>query len=857
MRESKYLEQQQELWRSLSQVLRGFREFYGATIAELCEGLQVSRQKLYDFLNNPLDGLPITWSSLMNLWELLSDPGLEIEGKLKREELFLRRQLKKEGPEPLLRSAGFTSASSQGEAMSSQDISPLTGRIINRFTSSWIKNEYIRESLAKDFLRMMTERGNATQEDDSISKKENLFLWPEQQGIYNQHNTLVKVKYKNAVSQIYSTGKHEFTPAELYELSQSILEHHTFNDQIPNHIQVIDCQFRILSSSLYAHNSMIKADFTKAEKLLENFVSENAHTYSNEVTSPDNNSEQEISELQPVIEVAIKCNIAKNNSTPKFVVWRYASTGPHISVMLDAVRNGIGYSFTLNALQTNKIGTLDSGLLRSEVTIMDRKRPGNTYHGWWVDADLIMSILHACIDSLKRWLAALNPHIGMHKYYASFASLAEADELLFLSRAAFYSKDAVLSFRVAKDCIKRIDDMVQQAALEENDSDPLLQSHELLLRRKSDTARLTSFHMAILEGDITKAREFLINVEEIVYTKPHLKNNEDGIVYVNATSCLMLYKLTTGDKAFLSEREWRKSPVLSFEANLEAIRAYSKPKGCLDGDSFLYASQYFGIMGLMELYSACNGEENELDKAIFLFKGAAHFAFRIGHSKRGFHWLAHVVRVLVRLKRVNEAVIFEGSLVKATNLNTILGELGDVEPLMTYHNFSEKLQFFQDHENRALNKGSAWSLAAYLIARAEIALSKNDYSQAAFFCAESIVGSLKSGFARLLLDGLLLSASLPENSFHQCIFILKEHLHSKNLWERNWITVELQKLLSNHAILEHSDLLTKTSLRSFILKVWNTWCINDKSHPFSQLIEKESFLKPLCSTENIPGNNSL
>ena len=56
---AKYRLQQANFWCNLNTELEEYRNSYGATVKELTDGLEISRQRLYDFINKPENGLPI------------------------------------------------------------------------------------------------------------------------------------------------------------------------------------------------------------------------------------------------------------------------------------------------------------------------------------------------------------------------------------------------------------------------------------------------------------------------------------------------------------------------------------------------------------------------------------------------------------------------------------------------------------------------------------------------------------------------------------------------------------------------------------------------------------------------------
>lgn len=104
---SNYESEQQNAWRSLAFEFERLNNDYGASIAEMAQGLQISRQRLYDFLRSPERGMSICRADLIRLWDVLTDSDKMASRKLSTENRHKRKELRKQGPDRLLLSVGF------------------------------------------------------------------------------------------------------------------------------------------------------------------------------------------------------------------------------------------------------------------------------------------------------------------------------------------------------------------------------------------------------------------------------------------------------------------------------------------------------------------------------------------------------------------------------------------------------------------------------------------------------------------------------------------------------------------------------------------------------------------------------
>jgi hypothetical protein len=891
---AKYQAQQNQYWRDLKAELEKYRQNCGATVSELADGLDISRQRLYEFFNDAAVGLPITGANLMGLWDCLTEPDTKIAQKLKPEYRASREQLKRQGFDRLLTLSGFLAPQSPQVdqektlyRMSSMDFAnPQVYRAASRLNSSWIQDDVVRTYLSNRVLDLVLDRGKLDHESHktAMSDRKKIKQWPENPPL-NSRETEVLKKYRQEVDKLCDAGKQEFATAELFELYHSIYEHEILNLHIPNHIEISDCQFRILSVSLNNADEETKRQFAAAEQRLINFLggSEDQGNLEALVAKKIQTSGNGIDAFltsNPVIEVAIGCDFSYNHKRFPGVTWRFSSTAPHIRNMFIAVKNGLGYPFVIRGISTRSTGRIERSLIRSEVMLADPEAEERVYQGWWVDLNTIHSILWATIDAVKRWLAEQNLD-DISRYYESFQELAEIDEKLFFSRASFYSPIPNLNYKIAEDCV----DQINQIRLKSSNQDQqgkYFRQYLGTLNRKSQLAKLTQIHIALLEGDIQEATKFLSLAEEIAFSgidrQDTLTLSEESshsdlvkpddqaqysILILNASSCLMFYYLLVGKPSFLENKEWRGHTVFSWERNMTRLGEYIRFNSCIDSDAYLYASQFLGTIGYLEFYTAQTIEDiPDLEKAINHLLAAAHYACRIGHMKRALHWLAYVSRIYCRLGKLERARYYSVLAQRELVVHSSLNQLGDVEPLMTYFKLADKVyssmtdhfDMKQEEKLEFSGSGQDWSMINIYLSKGEIYLLEGNYQEALDCFIKGLVISVYTGFSRLAADSFYniyrVSVKWDTKTIQDILIqqLIQQSISSK-MWGRNEFTRKLANFIGSLEEVKHQDI--PIQLQEFSKEIWNDWAnvnVRDdtkSTHPLSELVQDDLFLKVL------------
>lgn len=863
---AEYRLQQIQFWNNLKVELEIYRSSYGATVQELADGLEISRQSLHKFFKKPEQGLPVTWATLMNLWDSLTQPIQEVDRKLKPNERENRARLRKEGSERLLRLTGFmpqSSSSAKSFNVESWEVkNPQVRRAISRLCSNWICDDIVRTHLANQVLDLVLERGHSYNKSrlETISNRHDVEQWPRNRLLQRCNSTTME-KYKREIEKLAIFGKRTFVESELFELYQSIHEHEILNLHIPNHIKIIDCQFRILSESVNGADHETTLKFLTAEQKLINYLQGAELEKPTLIKELEESHQREgVSSLSsnPVIEVAIKCDFSYGENSHPSVIWRYSSTSPHIRNTFSAIKNGLGYPFQIAGIFTRSTGSLERSLTRSEVILTDPDQPEKVYQGWWVDSNTIIGVLRAVVDAVKRWLADQSQEIDITRYYECFQKLAEIDEKLFISRASFYSHIPDLNYVIANNCVEEIKSIKKQF-VDDRQQSKYFQNHIELLTRKSHTARMTQMHIALLEGNIDRASNFIDEAEDITFIKSVEKSTrpQDMVLILNASSCVMFYYLLTGNDEFIKEKSWHKNSSFCLESNVRRLGSYIQENCCIDVDAYLYASQFWGTISYIEFYTATQKEDIEkLRESADNLIAAAHYACRIGHTKRAVHWLAYTSRIYCRLGNLERAKYYSDLAKRELTVSSSLEQLGDVEPLMNYSELADKvysvgfeLRENVDRWNGLSDQEQNWSVSNVHLSYGEIAMAEGKHEEAIAHFLKSLIISVNTGFSRLSADSIynLHRASKTLRTSVENPFLAE--VYRKGIWDRNPFTQELFDFLCKLGIeWEWQEISDK--LGDYSKKIWNDWArttrnSHKKIHPFEQLIDQEVFLSRL------------
>lgn len=866
------LNEQYQYWKNLCNELSAYKKKYGVTNTEIANGLSISRQRLYDYYKNYESGLPIQRVNLKNLWELICNPSERVSKKLQDEELKNRKKLKELGCNDLLEKAGFLPDKNLENSIILDKINDPPSVRLNAHLKS-IKNERERALTSNYFLDLINDRCRLESSHDmkiiyEINKVKQI---PRLELSYDQSSDPALEKYDQEIDKFLNSGKLNYLTSELHELYHSINEHVILNRHMPNHITILNCEFRNISNSIndilkVNHDEGIADIFKNSGKNLLRYLrgeEDDKYNVKRDDLSNDeiNISYQEI--LHPVIEVAISCNLSYEKEEHPNIIWRCSSTDSHSRNMFRAVKNGLGYPFEILNASCRNLGSLEKSLIRSEVMIIDPEAPDKVYQGWWVDINDITGNLRAVMDGIKRWLSD-QKDINPSSYYRAFQKLAEIDEQLFISRASFYSQKPHLNHTILDDCDKEIE-IAQNMITDQNKENKYFKDYLCILDRKRWLASLTKMHIYLLEGDVSNASELCKVAEAILFSvtdnenEKESKDSGDNILFINASSCIMFYKLLAGERDFIENKHWRDDGIdgarFNIHKNMGKVRKYIQDNNYIDIDTYLYTSQFLGTIGYLEFYVANENEDIEhLENAINYLLDAANYALRIGHIKRAIHWIAYISRIYCRLNNDIDADKYLRLAINIGQKSASMNQLGDVEPLMFYPALSRKVFSALEADNsmlpNELGNSLSWSMSNFNLAKGELYLIKKDFDKAEECFFQSLINSISTGFSRLAADSIFNLFRLSQNHEIKSINRFYQEVSPKVL-SRNTFNKSLAAFIKRIESQKSESNLSE-ELKKYSQEIWNSWssvkAINthqSSKHILSEKINSGDFLKIL------------
>ncbi|MGJ3253940.1 MAG: hypothetical protein ACFE0J_22830 [Elainellaceae cyanobacterium] len=669
--EEKYQAHQNRHWEMLKNQLESLRDNYDVSVADLAEGLGISRQKLYNFMGNPSEGLPIQRSDLIILWDILTDPNALKKKRLSANAKTKRQDLREKGFNSLLDAAGFAHsdrANSQHHAEGeTRHVDPSLNRVIARLSSAWIEDDILRARIIDSVLNAVLDQGRMNRNFYMAPMSvEQALAWPQGEPLRSQHKHAID-EYQREIRQLARSGKIDFVAAELFELYQNIDEHQSIENYSGATLDIIDCQFQVLSvplpESVQDEFEPFSTIYLNAEKKLIRLLGDLGKDSLKD-------AELEPNFFIPVIEASIRSRFGHDRN---YVTWRYSSTATHLENMLSAIGSGLSYALDVTGFSIRATGASAKSLARVSIglTEMDRNRaPKKVYQGWWVGSNAILSVLKAVVVASKDWLS--NHQANLSEYYDICEKLAIIDNQLFNIRETVYeyffrsAQDYYAPYEVVEDhsSFDAIEDQIsalsQFLSSDHQRVKPYYRIHHMALENRLIKTRLTRVRLALKTSDIEVAAMHLHEAKEFVehyetLTTKSIDSFADSaymhVLFLHASECLMLYSFFTGDKEFLNGKLWRHSARFRLKDCLKRLSKYIKVTGSLNFDTFSCASQLFGTIGILEFYTAHDrdGDEEALKDAAEQLIMAAHYSNRIGYTRRATYWLVHASRVYCRL----------------------------------------------------------------------------------------------------------------------------------------------------------------------------------------------------------------
>lgn len=665
--EEKYRAQKSRLWEGFNRYLKQLQHNYDVTVKELADGLDISRQKFYDFRAAPEKGLSIDQTALVILWECLSDPDILKNKRMSADTKNKREILRQEGPNSLLKAAGFSAiendVASKRKEKATNKIDTSLERVKTRLNSPWIEDGIRKAQIIDSIFDIVKDKGrlDKTLHTQHISAADAL-NWLEGPPLSVTDQDVLH-KYKEHIRSLARSGKNQFVGAELFELYQNILEYLSIDSYSSKGMTITSCQFRILSAPLPASVQHIFETFGQIYRDAEIALLQLLCN----LTDFDPNELSQAELFTPVVRAQITSHL--DDEKKERIIWRYSSTGTHFENMLSAIKLGLGHSLEMTGFSIQAMGPTSKSLARVSIGLAERNdngTVGNVYQGWWVGSNAITSVLTAAVIATKDWLSS--QAVSRAEYFIICKQLGDIDNTLYIIRENVHE----FFFRSVSDHFKnseysdeeafftaaetQIQEIVNSLSVEQQQ--PSLKDRNETLKNKLFKTKLTRMRLALKKSAIGAAthnlddvKSFIATYENATFSKDHESEEEAyrHILFLQASECVMLYNFYAGDREFLNGKLWRYRPRYRSKDGLEKLEKYIKAIGSLNFDIFSCASQVFGNIGILELYMAQEKDTQFLQKAAENLLWAAHYSQRIGYVRRATYWLTHASRVYCRL----------------------------------------------------------------------------------------------------------------------------------------------------------------------------------------------------------------
>ena len=867
---------QKQAWQNFLLEIERLQAEYNTTKTEIIDGLSVTRSKFYSFEKTPEEGLNIDRHNVLKLWAYLCDTESRRVPKAAK---ALRASLKEEGPDKLLAALGFaTRAESKKTGPVSQK--PQIRRVVKRLESNWIFDDAARVYITDNILDQVLDLGQPNREFHrdtvELSAVED---WPKEK--IDSKEAIPNRKYKQAIQALIRSGKTEFVPSELFELYQSILEHHELGEGRKAKLRILDCQFRALSKSLskfaekvqplpkYSDSSgsakgrkenQESIDFEtlskKAERDLVKLLVQNNSGYK---LKPSSEEKEDVLISTPCLEAEIRCQILIDDEV-KLAPIRYRSTSTHVENMLRAMSHGLGYPLEISGFSIRATGQTEKSLARISIGLSKKdennssetqngkeKRIEKVHQGWWVSSNTITGVLSATADAVHRWVNS-EKEIDEEKYYRACLEAATISQEFYALRKALYEytphaigNDQSDTFDdKAKRIINDISQYINEYDRFDNDGFKLQRQK---MRNQKDMTRLVQAHAALISGDPEDAGEILSDIRS-----SSLIEESNPYSYVLSTyrkACEMAYLFISGNEEFTIGKHWKQGNQL--KTRMEELGHYIRETKNISFDVYLVISQLYGTVGILDFYSVPSANDTTLSgykKSTDYLIQAAHYSLRIGHVRRAAQWLSFASRMRVRLGSVHSAKVLHQL---SVSINDHSGSLA-IDQTFPLHMSGAK---------------SNWSEVGYLLAEGEIRLLRQDNKAALDSFLKALNTAMLVGYGRVMSDCLYnisrAAEKLSESKGDAPIegidnpFCKRWDENDLNTWEKEFKNPKLSEIVA--ALVEEylrgkrsqeiklSELADEA--KSQAAAIWQLWKPGSDEHPCAKHIRDSSFLAAL------------
>lgn len=772
--------EQQEIWTNLRDLFILYKEKYGASITEIADGLDISRQFLHKFMKEPAEyGLSkVDRSDLLNLWSLITDPRQYATNKLNDKHKSAREELRRDGADELLETAKYQTLK---EIEDDRIFVPDSLRIIlERLSSNWIQDDILRNYIINSFLDQILDLGRTDTEYyirnidlKNKSQRAEIENFPEDMNLSvdNKDFNQIVNKYKRQIHSLAQAGKTSYVKSELFELYQSILEHHVINKSEERKIVLSDCQFETISPIL-SISDQFKEILEETElpqgKYFRDYEIEAESKISFYAEGKENNRRNTDryyfeNPFPRITRARVTCLFyRKTESSYDFldeVSFENESTTTHIENMFLAVKKGLGHQLSIAGFFLRATGRTSKSLARISVGLEEdndeNNDPKTVYQGWWVSPNTITGILNAVGDAFSRYLSKNS--INRERYSDICINIAKIKSKI--RNVTSYLYEGSSKFNEDKDteiknaCLGLLSE-IEKTEIKFKDElyQRYLKPHLATLICLKQTVELIAVHSSFIRGNLNDFKEIREKVNS--WAEPSLKvsineankskedknlNPYNFLISIHQFSCLIRYRFMTGDKQFLYGKPWEselEENLYNIKTHEKILQRYTQVTGSINFEAYFCASQIFGIIGQLGLYSL-EPDRIELESSIKNFILATHYSYRIGHLRRASQWLMNAVRVYCRLGTENDI----RNAVKLMSLSHELNKLFDSEQSKSMGQISGI-------------KSQDWLTANQNLAQGEIDLTLGKYDSALRSFSEALNITYTVEYVRLMPDCL-------------------------------------------------------------------------------------------------------
>ncbi|MBE9064839.1 hypothetical protein [cf. Phormidesmis sp. LEGE 11477] len=899
---------QAEIWIKFLKELESLKKSCNASWEEIGKALGVSKTALNNFKkvessDEQSEGkqktLPISRSDILNLWAYLSDT--ERQDLKRTADIAQRKQLRKDGPNRLLLSAGFIPEKISKPTETYSD-DPQIRRVMHRLESQWIFDATVRVYITNQILDKVLDLGqpNPKAHVEKLPLLE-VLDWPKGNPLQSHESEVIE-KYRRAVGKLVLSGKIEFVQSELFELYQSILEHNLLGSGGRSKLRIVDCQFKALSESLsnLAHQAAKKAqaDNEKPDETTRGieYLAEELEDISKKAEEEllallwPNNLEDPLSEIldkedtalnmvsNPCLEAKIRYRWELKEAThqetgekyklektiQQAVSIRYSSTATHVENMLIAMKLGLGYPLGISGFSIRATGRTEKSLARISIALSEddptsiaassdlrNAQPLKTedvYEGWWVTSNTIIGILSATSDAVERWIR--RKKANLETYHSVCAKSAQFGEQFYTLRKFLYEYTPQLFNSGAaeedlEEGIKETIDDISNYFQEKRriSRQPIYRKNFRIIENRQDMLRLMLVHTQLSKGKVVEAGELYHSMRENIEGSE--ENPYSYVLSTYAEACDMSHKLISGDKTFLAGRRLVKDSN-NTRVNVEPLENYIRKVGSIDFDVYLVLSQLFAITGILDFYS--NPKPGDTDNSLYthstsLLLQAAHYSLRIGHRRRASQWLGFAGRMCLRL----------GDRPRARQLYNVALHVSDDYGQI----FANKL-----FDLSYVDTEKTWASVNIFLLAGEIHLKDKNLSKALCSCIIALDITIRSGYVRMMPDCLYdiarvanmarNNSSKPDlkedinpfsgwNSTRADLF--RRRIHSQDT--ANKVFAFIDEFLTQNAYKESVPSELAKVASDLAAQLWNQWADSSGNgkHPFSSEIEEYKFLQ--------------